>query len=391
MADRYFVNGGVDNNWGTTGNWSTTSGGAGGSSVPTSSDAVFLDGNSPNCTLNTSARVCLSLDCTGYTNTLNMGQQLTVSGSVTLASGMTITGSSALIIAATATLTSNGKTWPSQLTINANFTTTLADDWTVAGLLQLGSGIQTATINGFQITAQAGLTIAASSGIVTGTTNIILAGTGTVTGSTSAGPLRNNLTINTAGTITFAASNTFSYNTGTLTYTAGTVVVSSGHVLRCSTSATFDVASITWNDVTFLGSGAVITLSSNLNMSGLLSLGSGTNAVTINGFSINSAGGIRHAGTSGNIGGTTQLVVTGTCTLDGPSVTSGRIDNPIEIDASGGTVTVDALFKIELSQFLLTAGTVVTDAGTWASGGGGGSGGSKGDGTGMFRHINRIG
>src|SRR4051794_2261012 len=44
MANRYWIGG--DGNIGDTAHWSATSGGAGGVSVPTSSDNVFFDSNS---------------------------------------------------------------------------------------------------------------------------------------------------------------------------------------------------------------------------------------------------------------------------------------------------------------------------------------------------------
>src|ERR1051326_2705128 len=135
---RYFVNGGVDNNWSTIGNWSLTSGGAGGQTVPTSSDDVHFDSKSPNCTVNTSARVCKTLDFTGYTNTIPMSNGITVSGSVTLVSAMTISGSSGLTVNATGTLTSNTKTWPNDLTLSGTSKTyTLGDSWTISGTLTL--------------------------------------------------------------------------------------------------------------------------------------------------------------------------------------------------------------------------------------------------------------
>jgi hypothetical protein len=109
MADRYFVNGGVDNNWGSTSNWSATSGGAGGSSIPTAGDAVFFDTNSPNCTVNASNRVALSLNFTGYSNTITMTFAITVSGNVTLSANMGISGTGALTINGSSTLTSNGR------------------------------------------------------------------------------------------------------------------------------------------------------------------------------------------------------------------------------------------------------------------------------------------
>ncbi|MGB0714253.1 MAG: hypothetical protein ACPGXK_00130 [Phycisphaerae bacterium] len=46
MADRYKIDGGVDNLWSSTSNWSTVSGGSGGASAPGPSDFAYVDGNS---------------------------------------------------------------------------------------------------------------------------------------------------------------------------------------------------------------------------------------------------------------------------------------------------------------------------------------------------------
>jgi uncharacterized Zn-binding protein involved in type VI secretion len=75
------------------------------------------------------------------------------------------------------------------------------------------------------------------------TTNIILSGTGTWSGS---GTILNNLTINTAGTVTI--SGTVAYRAGTLTYTAGTVVTTSS-TLNIVGTCTLDTNGINWNNV----------------------------------------------------------------------------------------------------------------------------------------------
>ena len=47
---RYWINGGVNNNWNAITNWSASSGGTGGSPLPTSNDAVNFDANGDvNC------------------------------------------------------------------------------------------------------------------------------------------------------------------------------------------------------------------------------------------------------------------------------------------------------------------------------------------------------
>src|SRR6266576_1985302 len=68
MAQRFFVVNGT--NYSSTTSWSTISGGSSGSSVPTASDDVLLDANSPgNLTIDV-ASACRSIDLTGFTHTV---------------------------------------------------------------------------------------------------------------------------------------------------------------------------------------------------------------------------------------------------------------------------------------------------------------------------------
>lgn len=363
MASRYFINGIATSNWSDILNWSLTDGGVGGQLAPTAADDVFFTSNSPACTVNTSARVAKSLNFTGYTNTITMSQQITVSGSVTLVSAMTIAGSGALLINATGTLTSNGKSWPNAMTINGTITATLADNWTVQGTLTLGSGSGTTTIDGSTLNASAGLTGPTTVGSVTGTTLLNLIGTGTV--SSAGNGFFNNLTINTAGTITFAAA-PFVYSTGTFTYTAGTVVTTGATLANATRPATLNLNGMTWNAVSLTGS-VTVTLTSDLTVTGLLTIGTTSQAVVINGCSVNAGGGIRYAGTTGICSGTTILRATGTSTIDAPSITTGKLTNPIMINAPGGTVTIASVFTTDLAKVSYTDGTVIA-GNTWARG-----------------------
>jgi len=267
MANRFFINGGVDNNWSTIGNWSLTSGGTGGEAVPTNADDVFLDGNSPDCVLDTSARVAKTFICTGYVNTLTMTNGLTVSGSVTLASAMTISGSSALTVDATATLTSNTKTWPNALTLTGVAQNcTLADNWTVTGTLTFG-GSSNKTINGNNFYCNGSLISNTSGGLgVQGTTVLNLTGTGTWSGS---GIQRSNIVINTAGTITL--SGTIFYGTQSIIYTAGTVLPGSSTLNTSGLSATLNTNGMAWNNIIFTGTVTII-LSSLLSCTGTLTI-----------------------------------------------------------------------------------------------------------------------
>lgn len=221
-ANRFFVNGGVDNNWGTTGNWSLTSGGAGGVSVPSPSDAVFLDANSPNCIVNTFTRNAASLTATGYTNTITFNAALTVSGAITLAPTMTLAGSSSLGVITGSTLTTNGKTINVPFTMQpGNATVTISGPATFSALLTFtgGSGA-TMIFNGDTMTATSSVTIA-NRIFVSGTSTLILAGTGTFTRNNLESNFQNNIEVNTAGTITFAGLP--GRTLGTLTITSGTI------------------------------------------------------------------------------------------------------------------------------------------------------------------------
>lgn len=228
-ADRYLVVASCDGTWTDTDCWSASSGGAGGETAPGSSDAVIFDTNSGNTSmsLNSSNRAAASLTISNYTGTLAFGSNtLTVSGNVTLGTGMTFTGTGALIINAASTMTSNGITVPGGLTLASAVTYTLADNWAVTGTCTLGVTGSTTTINDNTLTCNSSLALGVSTGNVLGTTTIVMGGTGSITASIlTTGTLRNNFTINSSGTVTCAT--TIRYQTGTLTYTAGTVSAAS--------------------------------------------------------------------------------------------------------------------------------------------------------------------
>jgi hypothetical protein len=82
-----------NSNWGTTTNWLL-------GIVPTAFDDVVISASPLNgITLDTTARVCKTIDFTNFgSNTLTMTNSLTVAGSVTLIAAMVIAGTSSLII-----------------------------------------------------------------------------------------------------------------------------------------------------------------------------------------------------------------------------------------------------------------------------------------------------
>lgn len=104
MATKYFIGSGA--NWDDDANWSTTSGGSNDTTKPTAADEARLDSNSGDCTINANVP-CRSLDCNGYTgtlnhssNTLSLGDGTEPTGGILLrlSSGMTYTKGGLILI-----------------------------------------------------------------------------------------------------------------------------------------------------------------------------------------------------------------------------------------------------------------------------------------------------
>lgn len=158
MANRYWVGGTGTWNSSNTTNWSASSGGAGGDSIPTSSDAAIFDASSGAGVCTIQSRNCLTLVCTGYTGTLT-GEVNVFGTAITLSSGGTYTGLG-LIAAASCTFTSAGKTIASIIVDTGTVTVTCADAMSAtsaeiksAGTLLLKNGV-TSTINALTTTNQ---------------------------------------------------------------------------------------------------------------------------------------------------------------------------------------------------------------------------------------------
>lgn len=362
MANRYFVNGGVDNNWSTIGNWSTTSGGAGGSAVPLSTDDVFLDSVSPNCTVNTSTRVAKTLTTTGYTNTLTMTLGINVSGSITLGAGMFFAGTAQLASIVTSTITSNGITIPTFGFGGTLTTFTLADAMVVSGTLTNtpGSGTSGTTINGFSITIGGGLTCGTPlnfNGIL-GTTTITMNGTGTLQGYSQC-----QITVNTAGTITFGAL--FSLTGVDFVYTAGTMVTTACALILSGTQT------IDFNAQTFLS----ITIRTSLSWtatlgSDLITSGSFTHtanaAIVINSNNLKVGGSFSLGFSTGSFSGTAGIVFNGTGTITTSAFTTGFVSNNITFNSAGTITFSNNTFNYKTGTITYTAGTMAMGTSTLA-------------------------
>lgn len=148
MASRYWVGGSGTWNSSNTTNWSATSGGSGGASVPTSADDVFLNASSTGTVTLSASSVCRNLNCTGFTGTIThpAAVTITISGSLTLSSGMTYTLGNAATSAITFTSTSTGNTITTAGKVLGNITFNGAGGaWTLQDNLAATGGTITLT------------------------------------------------------------------------------------------------------------------------------------------------------------------------------------------------------------------------------------------------------
>ena len=343
MATRTF-RGATSVNWGTASNWSE-------GAVPTVSDAVIFDQFSSACTLDVSGRTAASINFSAYTKTITFDNTLTIAGAVSLASGMTISGSEALIISNTATLTSRGKTFPNELKLTGNVTYTLADSWTVGKLTTIGTN--TLTINGsFNLNVLGDFTTTLTVG---GAATIVMAGTG-IWSNTSSFTLSNKLTINTTGTTTISGN--VYYATGPIIYSGGTVI-STGSTLNIVGNTTIATNGMSWNNITQL-SNTTVTLSNNLTAIGNYSSNL-TNTTTINGlYNFNIGGDLSLSGNSSFVG-TVTIIMNGTGTWS--QAGTGAIQTKLTINTTGIT-TVSGNIYYNTGTLTYSGGTIITTGNT---------------------------
>lgn len=178
MANRYWVGGAGTWSSANTANWSTTSGGAGGASVPASTDDAIFDTNSGTGTVTTAASITvngLMLD-NGNSITVSLGAAIVSATSINVRQGtlttnnynvtaafftsvstairainfgsstVTLSSSTALNFATTETLAFNAGT--SQITISNAGATFNGDGQTFYNVSFTSTAITTATING---------------------------------------------------------------------------------------------------------------------------------------------------------------------------------------------------------------------------------------------------
>ena len=237
-TDRYWI-AGSGANWNNTANWSTASGGAGGASVPTTTNDVYFDASGlGTCTVDTTPTILLLNMAIGYTGALVFGTNtVTVAGSADLRSGGTFTGTSGgLTISATGTLTPPAATTIPTLTVSGGITTLATNVLSVAGNLTISGGA-TLTTGGKNISVAGNW--ANSGTFIHGSATATLNGAGGSTQVISGSTTFNNLTA------TAASARTLQFTAGTTQTVASalTFTGASGQLLSL-TSTTNGVA---WN------------------------------------------------------------------------------------------------------------------------------------------------
>lgn len=345
MANRYWVGG--SGTWDTsTARWSATNGGASGASVPTANDAVFVTSLSGSPTITVSgSRVCQSLTTTGATCTIAGTGSLSISGGMTLSATTTWTNTATLSFLEEGTITTNGVTITSPITINSGTGpgTTLADNLTTTKRLTFSSEILIFT----------DLTITAlefiSSG--TGTRRLEFGSTGQITVTGSGTVLNiNGTSLQTLGSKTINVTNSTATAT-TVTLTTGFTSSNALNVNFTAGTYTLTATAAVFNSVNFTGFSGTLpnstrTIYRDFTVSSTATYSGGASATTF-------------AATSG-----TQVITSNGKTLDFPITKTGASTIQFADAFSQGTTrnftlvgTLDLNSKTNTLGVLVVAGT----------------------------------
>src|SRR3990167_7520583 len=386
MATRRFIAGtGV---WNLAANWDDGAGGGG--AVPLVTDDVLFDVGSPVCDINAVA-VAKTINFTGYLAAITFSNNLAVSGNVTFDDSATyVAGGGSLIIAAAATITSDGVSLAVPLDLGGGggtFAIALADNWTTTGGVSItGSSSASRTLSGSNLYVSGNLTISGIvGGAVGGSADIIINGSSTISSSIAGiGAFAGTLIINGAGAdVVFSGVFNFggSAASSLLTYTAAASVTTTGSTLSIVGTATLATSGMDgvgaidkWNNVIIGVAGATgftTTLNSALNVGGDFTIRGATNAAhIINGaFNLNVSGSFTISGiTTGSVSGTATIVLNGTGTVTINN--SGGFYLPLRIEAGAGVITfLSGTTSVFVGNtFTWVSGTVITTGHTLSLG-----------------------
>jgi hypothetical protein len=255
MANRYWVGGTGTWDAANTTNWSTASGGAGGASVPTSADIVFIDADSGGGTITLGADAnIIRLDARGSTVNVDWNSyKIAINGSGTTvwySGGITATGSSEAKVEFTYTGANNRTITPrsgvgenSAISVYVtagigNFTISTGSTGVLQNLNFTGfSGTLVPTSGGASWTIYGDLTLSATMTMPTMNGAFLLRGvTATRTVTANGKTFNQPVTVNApANTIKFAEAltcTTFSLTSGTAEFEAGTTNTATTFVLN---------------------------------------------------------------------------------------------------------------------------------------------------------------
>ena len=305
-------------------------------------------------TTTTIGTLCSLNTFTLTTGTLNLANTLDINGGTfTITTGFTaITGASNLTLSAnTATITSNGVSWPTSVimanTINTTTVITLSGPLTITGSFTSSSGAaNSVSLNGSPLNVNGNLTVTKTFG---GTTDITILGTGTSTWS-GTGELGCNLNINKTGNFT-VSSTVFFGNGKTLLYTnIGGVFTVAGSTLSV-TNCTLSLGITVWNNLTIRASGNVatiytVTITQNTAFTGnfVANGTTGAGSCAVNGlFNLTVGGNLTLGTVNGNLTGTSTIILNGTGTWSGGS-TSALFSIDVTINSPLGVITAGNIY-----------------------------------------------
>lgn len=407
-AARYWISN-VPSNWNNTANWSASSGGAGGASIPTTTDDVRFDANGVgNCNFDVTISI-RTIIVNGYTGTLIQGSNsITTSNLATFTTGTFLGGSGNITIGAVYTLSGTAFTSTSGIlelngttaaftsgTFNHNNGTVrcrISGTQTMSGVSQtfynlefagntstynitstgnvtalsnlLITGSLPCTLNTGTIDVKADINITNTASGGGGTALVRISGTGAqiFNGSSivSTGALPRLTVDKPSGTLDLinfpTVANTFTYTAGTVNAGSSTVCFTTGSVASYSIIGSVTLNNIVFNAATALtitvSAATTLTATGNMTMAGTANLimNTGTIAVQANIIDNNSA-----IGGGGNatilINGTGAQSLTSTGVID-----QGKLPS-VRINKGGGNLTLPSLITV-VGGWDYLAGTV---------------------------------
>lgn len=351
-------------NWNASASWSPAQ-------VPVAGDTVTAATASGNLTINVTSS-CASIILTSYARTLTFNAPLTVTSTVTLATGMTVSGTSSLIPTGSATLTSAGQVFSGTLDLRGTSQTYTMDNWNVNSLI-VSNAVTSITINTGSVMTRTDFIANTTGSILTvnGTSTVIFAGTGKFQFYAY---INLNINFNTSGTITLFGSSGAAggggYFGGSMSWTGGTIVTT-GFLLELGTATnnpTMNIGSgVTFEQITLqaqFSPGNTTTLTNDLYCGILKSYGAiaytGGNGYILNGASFKlyaSKSFTPFVSSNTSNTGTSTLVLTGG-TWSGMN---GEIRHNMTL---AGTVSISGTVDFTGATMTYTSGPITTAGST---------------------------